>query len=154
MDIREKAAEVRGLIERAFSETPYPGDERVASVDHCIECREIADSFRGKHWKDLEKIEWHSGVLGLMNDGAYRFFLPGFLIGTLKPNLHNEGLSTHAGAFLQEVEWHLRFPGFTADEIAAVKAYLEFLKSYVYHDEEHAEIDAALLECSKPRAGS
>jgi hypothetical protein len=150
MDIRVRAAEVRALIENAFSETPYPGDERIASKDHCLECQEIVEGFRGKHWKDLPKIHWHSGVLGLMHDDAYRFFLPGFLIGTLKPNLHNEGLSVHAGEFLQEVEWHLRFPGFTRDELGAVKTYLEFLKAYVYHDGEHAEIDAALNECSKP----
>src|SRR4051812_21487612 len=62
MDLQVRAGAVRVEIERAFSAPSYPGDEGL-TVDPSLEGRDIAAAFKGRHWRDVPAIEWHSGVL-------------------------------------------------------------------------------------------
>jgi hypothetical protein len=72
---------VRARIEAAFSFLDYPGDDRIVPDESDPESREVADSFRGKRWKDmpLQLIRQHSQSLPLFTPLAFRYYLPAFM---------------------------------------------------------------------------
>jgi hypothetical protein len=72
------------LIQEAFAEVPYPGDDRIADHD-CPECEEVREYFRGKRWCDLQfpELRDRSESLPLLTPEAFRYFLPGYMLATL-----------------------------------------------------------------------
>jgi transposase len=85
------------LFEEAFTDAPYPGDDRITTVHlsvcgiPCLECAEVAAAFAGKDWRDY--LERPYELLGyfpprepvtaigrdfmpLMTTEAFRYFLP------------------------------------------------------------------------------
>jgi Family of unknown function (DUF6714) len=75
----------RKLIEEAFAEVPYPGDDNIADHLDCLECDEIRAYFRGKSWRDLKFPElraFHES-LPLFTPEAFHYFLPGYMLATL-----------------------------------------------------------------------
>jgi hypothetical protein len=83
-----KQKELKEQIERAFSEVPYPGDDRLI-VPHGDDCDDLAAVLRGQHWR-----AWKDNPLGFLRKGdadqhftmtveAIRFFYPLYLLAAL-----------------------------------------------------------------------
>ena len=76
-------ARILDEIETAFQDVNYPGDKDLVydqNGQH-TECNEIAEVFRGRHWKDLEvsELQSQSAALFFFSQHAYVFFLPAYL---------------------------------------------------------------------------
>jgi hypothetical protein len=79
-NLRDETAQV---INSAFANTPYPGDENVTA--YARYGRTIADALRGKHWQDvtLETLVQHRWEIFLLAPETFRYYLPVFMLGAL-----------------------------------------------------------------------
>jgi hypothetical protein len=77
-------------IEAAFATTAYPGDAFLqGSFDGC-EPTEEAGAFRGKsNWRSIapDFLDGHSAALSFFSEGAFRYFLPAYLVADLRDQL-------------------------------------------------------------------
>ena len=75
----------RELIETAFADVPYPGDNNIADHEDCLECDDVRAFFRGKSWRDLKFPELHDfhESLSHFTGPAFLYFLPGYMIACL-----------------------------------------------------------------------
>jgi hypothetical protein len=77
-------------IREAFAEVEYPGDDFLqGSFDGC-EPFETVSPFRGRHdWQalDAQFLDAHYDALSFFSDGAFRFFLPAYLMADLQDTL-------------------------------------------------------------------
>lgn len=79
------ADELRQCIKDAFADTVYPGDQNIATnPNHCDECRETDDFFKGRHWQELsgpnQKLQTGWGGLSFLSPPAWRYFMPAYLM--------------------------------------------------------------------------
>jgi hypothetical protein len=79
--VREIAREV----EDAFATVTYPGDDKLVAYPNSYECRNVEESFRGKHWRDisLRVLREHNFSQVLFSLEAFRFYLPCYLLAAL-----------------------------------------------------------------------
>ncbi|MCE0523691.1 MAG: hypothetical protein LV480_12360 [Methylacidiphilales bacterium] len=73
----------RQLIEEAFADVPYPGDDNIADHQDCLECDDIRAFFRGRSWRELKFPELRSFPLPLLTPDAFHYFLPGYMLACL-----------------------------------------------------------------------
>jgi len=83
--IPSNADELKRCIENAFADTVYPGDRNIATnPDHCDECSETNEFFRGRHWQELsgvdQKLQTGWGGLSFLSPPAWRYFMPAYLL--------------------------------------------------------------------------
>jgi hypothetical protein len=85
--------EVIHLVETAFPDRDYPGDDQMIACDAehlsvCTECQEALDYFRGKRWQDLlhdtDTLPRYYGGLALLAPEARCFFLPAYVAMALQ----------------------------------------------------------------------
>jgi len=85
--VAELETAVKATIRKAFARTPYPGDGKlvVARAGEDPECDQIAESFRGKTWKDLPAglIRSYADSLPLFTAEAFRYYLPAYMLASL-----------------------------------------------------------------------
>lgn len=81
--------ELKQCIEEAFAEAVYPGDDNITiSACTCGECTETRAFFGGKHWRDVAAtgqpfhLMW--GGLAIMSPEAWRFYLPAYMLLSLR----------------------------------------------------------------------
>jgi hypothetical protein len=84
---------IRSHVERAFSERPYPGDERIADSDPRYESYEghpISAFHRGKRWQEItlhHLLDDYAGdptaCLAFMTPEGWRYYLPAYLLMAL-----------------------------------------------------------------------
>jgi len=76
----------RELIEDAFADVSYPGDDNIADHQHCPECDDVRAFFRGKSWRGLRfpELHYYHESLPLLTLDALHYFLPGYMIATLE----------------------------------------------------------------------
>jgi hypothetical protein len=141
---------VKTLIRSAFADTPYPGDDALVRGAG-DEPDEVVDLFRGRtDWRALSPVfvdragAASPSALSFFSAGAFRFYLPAYLIADLdrkliytdplfylyfgldqktrtqSVNVPGRGVSTW-WAVQQE-----HFAGFTPREAAAIVAYLRW----------------------------
>jgi hypothetical protein len=131
-------------IKAAFADARYPGDESIAKENHCWECDEIAEAFKGKHWKDLTNVKflnYHDSSLSLFKTPTFQFFLPAFLLADLKKSITIDILFHLTPPEIIDSdsdEWVKKFGyshfdyfisktnGFTSRQRTAIKEYLEY----------------------------
>jgi uncharacterized protein DUF6714 len=172
------AESIKALILRVFAETPYPGDDAlVRSVGD--EPEEVVELFRGRtDWRGLtaEFVDLAGAAspsaLSFFSDGAFRFYLPAYLIADLDGRLvytdpvfylyhgldeasraqiiHLPGIG--ATTWGQVQQRHLA--GFTSDEAAAIVAYLRFKAARDQIEFTRRSVQEALENYWLPRAGS
>jgi hypothetical protein len=144
------AEAVKSQIRSAFADTPYPGDYAlVRSVGD--EPDEVVELFRGKDdWRELtadfvDRAGAASpSALSFFSAGAFRFYLPAYLIADLDGQLiYTDPLFYPYYGLDQETRvksvnvpgsgtmtwWDVQqehFAGFTSQEAAAIVAYLRF----------------------------
>ena len=75
----------RELIEAAFAEVPYPGDDNIGDDMSCGECKDIAEHFRGTTWGDhfLAELQKQQSALSFFSPEALQYFLPAYMIASM-----------------------------------------------------------------------
>jgi hypothetical protein len=144
------AEAVKALIRNAFADTPCPGDHAlVRSAGD--EPGEVVELFRGRNdWRVLtaDFVDWAGAAspcaLSFFSAGAFRFYLPAYLIADLDGQLMytdplfylyygldeaTRGQPVHVPGVGASIWWQVQqehFAGFTPQEAAAIVAYLRF----------------------------
>jgi hypothetical protein len=81
---------VIAAVEAAFATTEHPGDPfLVGSVEGC-EPEEEAGAFRGRRdWRAIppDFLDTHAPALSFFSEGAFRYFLPAYLLADLREQL-------------------------------------------------------------------
>jgi hypothetical protein len=127
----------RELIEKAFADIPYPGDDNIADHQDCPECDEVRAFFRGKSWRDLKFPELHDfhGSLPLLTDQAFLYFLPGYMLACLEnwDQIDNVPFSIMTIGGYEDDAWNVKEEArenrkvFTKVQRAAIAAWLKEL---------------------------
>jgi hypothetical protein len=171
------AEAVEALIRSAFAATPYPGDQAlVRSAGD--EPDEVVALFRGRDdWRALapDFVDRAGAAspcaLSFFSAGAFRFYLPAYLIADLNGQLVytdplfylyyglDEETRTrpvnvpHVGA---QTWWQVQqehFAGFTRDEATAIVAYLRWRAANDLADFERRSVGEALESYWLAKAG-
>ncbi len=77
-------------IHRAFGGGEYPGENFLqGSFDGCEPYEEVSPFKSKKDWRDIEAdfLDAHADALSFFSEGAFRFFLPAYLIADLHGQL-------------------------------------------------------------------
>lgn len=84
----EPVREIIAAVSRAFWNVPYPGDDRLLAEDCCDshELERLQSQGWNSHWTNVpeEVIEWHADSLPFLSPEAFRFYLPAFIIYSLR----------------------------------------------------------------------
>ncbi len=83
------AEELKKCIREAFADAIYPGSDNITiSACPCTECTETRTFFESKHWRDVAVtgLPFHAfwGGLAIMSPEAWRFYLPAYMLLSLK----------------------------------------------------------------------
>jgi hypothetical protein len=136
-------------IHAAFANTIYPGDDNLINANHCQECADIYEAFRGKQWESLTDVRFlrrYEAALSLLYPEAFRYYLPAFMRAALvdheTADVILDGLEFHLSppekdGFLDQESlqkygythtdsWLRRVSSFTTEQKSAIRAYLEF----------------------------
>jgi hypothetical protein len=84
--------EIENLLQTAFPDRTYPGDNSIVSCDaahlaQCEECQETLANFRGRHWSEVfnkGRLMHNWGGLYFMTPQARHFFFPAYVGGALR----------------------------------------------------------------------
>jgi hypothetical protein len=126
-DILEKVREV-------FADAQYPGDDNLVTVPDHWEYSEMAEDFKGKHWKEIPTslaVKWRTSTF-VFTSQAFCFYFPAFVIA----GWGDRKGSDIAGFFIQEFvppapntnrqkEFLDRMETFTPDQKDLLKIILE-----------------------------
>lgn len=134
---------IHEIIEPAFADVAYPGDERIAEHENCPECNAVRAHFRGASWRGhtVEELQQYQSALSLFTPEALQYFLPAFMLVSLgawrqADNIPSSilyqclppGPDTNEGL---EEYWRERFEILTRPQREAVA---EFLKEWANSD--------------------
>jgi hypothetical protein len=74
------------LIERAFADVPYPGDDGIAHNQHYGDGEEVAAAFKGQHWRTVpvEVLGRQAESGSFFTPEACRFFLPAYMLAEIR----------------------------------------------------------------------
>ena len=123
------------LIEQAFADTTYPGDDHLINAGHCSECEDIYEAFRGKSWESLTDVAYlrrYESAINLMYSEAFRYYLPAFMrAAVVDPQTADvilDGLKFNLMPHQSKSpdEFIKRISGFSHKQKLAIKAYLKF----------------------------
>ena len=135
--------EILKIIEEAFRDRPYPGDNHLASLEPPVsfEYSDVTKYFKGKHWKE---ITWKSlekdypgeacSCLCFMTPEAARFYLPAYMVIAINNYDEADVVASTALNFLlpppsfSMTWWKERVSLFSQNEKKAIVAFLEYLK--------------------------
>lgn len=129
----DRTAEVKQQISEAFSDVPYPGDTvadlaRASSVNDDIN---IADAFRGKHWREMPievllSNHFIAESLPHMTLKAFHFYLPGFMLATLDRRGTHLADSTLLSLAPPQLSSEIKdFPGASQDAVRQIRDILK-----------------------------
>jgi hypothetical protein len=126
-------------IAEAFAGVAYPGDKNLVydnSGAH-LECAEVAEAFRGKHWREVELdlLRHQSAAVFFMTPGAYRFYLPAYLLASID-RYHEADTMPGSVVFsltpprepADEGEFRKRIGLIDAAQAKAIRGFLAFLR--------------------------
>lgn len=141
--------ELTALIEQAFADTVYPGDDKLTRENRPEYIR-ITYKFRGKHWttvSDVEHVTYEQFALSYFEPEAFRFYLPAFMLAALNhqsevcndlvPENIESSLTPPETNSAEAEDWFATFgitrmdyflkrvSGFSPQQKAAIKAYLQ-----------------------------
>jgi hypothetical protein len=142
-------------IREAFSMAAYPGDDLLVydtSGAH-LECIQVAEAFRGRHWPDVsvDQLLNQPDSLFFFTPEAYRYYLPAFMIAAVQSyvdmdivviNLVHTLIPPAEGQDRNRFE--ARMQGLNARQRSAVRQFLEFLISAHGQDFPRNDLQLAL----------
>lgn len=122
------AAAVRAVIERAFADVPYPGDDNLCTFTYDDEG--VADYFRGRPWigHRAEDLRLHDFALCVLTDAALHYYLPAFILTVLDDRDAADVLVQGVVRVLGSPWWRTGnlLARLSATQRDAVRAFLEF----------------------------
>lgn len=130
---------LQSKIEAAFSDIEPPSPKNI--IEHeCQECRDVEQTFRNQNWRNIElkKVEWAYDKLPLFTPEAFQYFLPAFMIYSLrKPESDVCEFLVYALASKKvSVEWwQERLDKFTEAQKSVCSLFLRWLlpnREYTY----------------------
>jgi hypothetical protein len=153
MMTESRTAALAARIKEVFAARDYPGDDNLVydNSGYDLELVEIAEAFRGKHWRELspEMLRYHHSALSFFASAAFRYYLLAFMLGAIE---HSEeidvaldGLMFHLTP-LGALDPHQAFLEIPVEQLPArvrelfvtVRDQLEQLMAYENEDEKRA----------------
>jgi hypothetical protein len=137
---------LKQIIEEAFAEVPYPGDNNITRCPyHCSECRRIAEYFKGKQWTgyEIEELRNNNVALSLFTPEAFQYFLPAFMLASVdfyeKGDIIPDAIRFHF-EYSQEAKGHfvVRMSKFSPAQRKAIIDYLVYMETKGAGSSEHA----------------
>jgi hypothetical protein len=121
-------------IKSAFATMPPPNEDNIVIVPNNYESFMVANLLKGKHWQDLSEATIYEIRLNLprLTPEAFRFYLPAYLIWSLKGenggeileyvvfNLNPQEDNAKKKEFIDKVKY------FTSQQKEAIKAYVKY----------------------------
>jgi hypothetical protein len=137
------AGELIEQITGAFRKVRYPGDANL--IGHpCDECFQLQRDFSGQVPRTMSRdiIDKHHSDLPLLTDEAKQFFLPAFLIASIR---QPESPVTEFVIYQLDTD-HRWTPsdGYTPAQRAAIRSYLDYIEMLL--DGQHTEDIASARE--------
>jgi len=121
------ASTVIGLIEGAWQEVPYPGDEKIFTPDS-YDDEDIVNYFGGTTWRGHSPtdLRCHSSAFTFFTPEAFHYWLPAFMIAAIEN-------PEEADVVCERIAWSVsdnhaaqRWPLFSEAQREAVATYLRF----------------------------
>jgi hypothetical protein len=123
--------QVRFLIEQAFANTPYPGDNFDAiSVTGCDDG--LVAYFRGTSWRghSPDNLREHAYSLPFFTDAAYRYWLPAFMLAELDDHEIADIIATMIAIDFSESAFReRRLAAFSQEELEAIASFLRYCEA-------------------------
>ncbi|WP_425398375.1 DUF6714 family protein [Aeoliella sp.] len=129
--------EAKELIQRAFADTPHPGNGREDLAVEIYDDEGTTEHFRFTKWEDhsVEQLRQHCSSLGFFTGPAFRYFLPAYMIAELDDPKSADVIGESIEYFLTEKPSHKkkrlavseRGELFNQDERLAIAAFLEVM---------------------------
>lgn len=135
--------EKKSIINEAFGDAQYPGDENLAGNDtgYEDEYAYVRKYFKGKRWQDVD-LKWfeeeypgpHNACLSFMSPQAFRYYLPAYMMIAIDNYETSDADNVVVSALEPEIsetlrEWHReRISGFTLKQKEAIVTFFHYLK--------------------------
>jgi hypothetical protein len=121
------ATEVIRLIEDAWREVPYPGDDKIVPPDS-HEFDDIENYFRGTTWRDHSPVDLrcHSAAFSFFTPEAFHYWLPAYMIAEITCPEEADVIGEYIAWALSDHRGGKAWPLFSRDQREAVAAYLRF----------------------------
>ena len=121
-------------IREAFADTALPPHDTLIN-NHCCECADVSAAFAGKRWTEVTLDDVMRGrEIALLTAAAWRYYLPAFLIWTIREPKIVDVLQDNLEFQLAPPvdghgvpEWFAqRAPGFSTEQRSAIAAFLDW----------------------------
>jgi len=121
------SAEVIRLIEDAWREVPYPGDDKIFTPDS-YDDEDIVNYFGGTTWRghDPADLRAHSSAFAFFTPEAFHYWMPAFMIAAIQHPEEADVVCDRIPDSLSGPHASERWPLFSAPQRRAVAAYLRF----------------------------
>src|SRR5687767_12111921 len=136
------AAEVIQLIENAWRDVEYPGDDRIFTPDS-YDDEDITNYFRGTTWRghDTAKLRARSSAFTFFTPEAFHYWLPAFLIAAVENPEDADVLLDYIPRSVSDGYASRRLLLFSQAQREALAAYLRF-QIENFPEESHHERNA------------
>ena len=138
-------------ISEVFAGAPQPTDDELLHPA-CMDDVDVLEFYGGVCWQDMTDadVAYSYAALTAFNAKAFRYYLPAFLIWTLRnadsPEYAGESILRALDPGTDQEMLHdfrkSKFAEFTSDEVAQIKRFLNIVSSHPYLGE---FADAALI---------
>jgi hypothetical protein len=118
-------------IGEGFSNLVPPDEQNIVEHD-CPECRAVRRVFRNEDWRKLStrKIEWAYDKLPLFTPSAFQYFLPVFLLYSLRDPLSDVCQYTVYALAQQKKDdawWQQKIENFTPEQKSICHLFLRWI---------------------------
>lgn len=139
-----KATVIR-LIEDAWADVPYPGDENIFTPDS-YDDEDIVNYFQGTTWRghDPVALRAHSSAFTFFTPAAFHYWLPAFMIAAIENPHEADVILDQIPQSLSNQYARERWTLFTKTQRNAVVAYLRF-QIEAFGGDEHDRQALAIL---------
>jgi hypothetical protein len=121
------AAEVIQMIEDAWRDVPYPGDEKIFTPDS-YDDEDIVSYFGRTTWRDHApaKLRAHSSAFTFFTPEAFHYWLPAFVIAAIQDPDEADVVVDRIPGSVSDSYAPERWPLFTQAQREALAAYFRF----------------------------
>lgn len=121
------ASEVIRVIEEAWQEVPYPGDDKIFTP-HSYDDEDIANYFAGTTWHGHrpEDLRAHSSAFTFFTPEAFHYWLPAFMIAAIESPEEADVICEHIPRSVHNRYAVERWRLFSPAQRQAVAGYLRF----------------------------
>lgn len=139
-------------LSAAWSDVSAPTVDKIAE-HHCEECDEIAEYFGGQPWQQfasITELRYHSDALALFSNVAFHYYLPAFMIATLRDAVAADVIPDNiVYSFRCELGQAARgrLELFSQTQRAVVAEFLEMLYENGDFEDDEVLTVASLLRC-------